>query len=109
RGAGGVWGSGRAGGDPRRFGPSRTGELPLPGGTARPEVLAAAALSSDGHGLAPAVLEHLAGRYGSRLDELLRLVAKDRRLGEPLVAPLPETRAQVLQPVENAPPLPLPD
>jgi len=85
----------------RRFGPSRTGDLPLPGGTARPEVLAAAALSSDGHGLSPAVLEHLAGRYGSRLDEILRLVAQDRRLGEPLVAPLPETRAEVVQAVEN--------
>jgi len=85
----------------RRFGPSRTGDLPLPGGTARPEVLAAAALSSDGHGLSPAVLEHLAGRYGSRLDELLRLVAQDHRLGEPLVAPLPETRAEVVEAVEN--------
>jgi len=91
----------QAAGDSHRFGPSRTGELPLPGGTARPEVLAAAAFSSDGHGLSPAVLEHLAGRYGSRLDELLQLVAQDRRLGEPLVATLPETRAEVVEAVES--------
>src|SRR5262249_30851437 len=47
----------RAAADTRPFGPSRTGDRPLPGGTARPEVLAAAALSSNGHGLSPAVLE----------------------------------------------------
>ena len=90
-----------AAGDPRSFGPSRTGDVPLPGGTARPEVLAAAALSRDGHGLSRSALEHLADRYGSRLDELLGLVARDRRLGEPLVASLPERRAEVVEAVES--------
>ena len=90
-----------AAGDPRSFGPSRTGDVPLPGGAARPEVLAAAALSRDGHGLSRSALEHLADRYGSRLDELLGLVARDRRLGEPLVASLPERRAEVVEAVES--------
>src|SRR5216110_3062606 len=61
----------RAAGDPRRFRPSRTGEVPLPGGAAPPATLAGAALSRDGHGVAPAVIDHLAGRYGTRLDEVL--------------------------------------
>src|SRR5207253_10757914 len=56
----------RAAGDPRRFPRSRTGEVPLPGGAAPAVTLAGAALSRDGDGGAPAVIDHLAGRYGSR-------------------------------------------
>src|SRR5262249_51960748 len=67
----------RAAGDTRRFRPTRTGEVPLPGGGSAPGALAAAAISRDGHGLASAVIEHLAQRYGSRLDEVLGLVAGD--------------------------------
>src|SRR6266566_5690028 len=79
----------RAAGDRRRFQRSRTGEVPLPGDAVPPATLAAA-LSRDGHGVAPAVIDHLAGRYGSRLDEVLGLVARDQRLGEPIVAGLPD-------------------
>jgi len=91
----------RAAGDRRRFQPSRTGEVPLPGGAAPPATLAGAALSRDGHGVAPAVIDHLAGRYGSRLDEVLGLVARDQRLGEPIVAGLPDPRAEVVEAVER--------
>ena len=91
----------RAAGDPRRFPRSRTGEVPLPGGAAPPAALAGAALSRDGHGVAPAVIDHLAGRYGSRLDEVLGLVARDQRLGEPIVAGLPDPRAEVVEAVER--------
>src|SRR2546429_559284 len=82
----------RAAGDGRRFRPSRTGEVPLPGGAAPPATLAGAALSRDGHGVAPAVIDHLAGRYGSRLDEVLGLGARDPRLAEPIVAGLASAR-----------------
>src|SRR5438094_837563 len=90
----------RAAGDRRRFQRSRTGEVPLPGGAVPPATLAAA-LSRDGHGVAPAVIDHLAGRYGSRLDEVLGLVARDQRLGEPIVAGLPDPRAEVVEAVER--------
>jgi glycerol-3-phosphate dehydrogenase len=88
-------------GDLRTFGRSRTGRVPLPGGRGVPETLAAAALSRDGHGLGQAAIEHLARRYGSRLDEVLGLVARDRHLGAPLLAPLPDPRAEVIEAVER--------
>jgi glycerol-3-phosphate dehydrogenase len=91
----------RDAGDRRRFRRSRTGTVPLPGGMAAPEVLAAAALSRDGHGLAPAVIGHLADRYGSRLGEVLGVVARDRTLGAPLAATLPDRRAEVVEAVEH--------
>jgi glycerol-3-phosphate dehydrogenase len=79
----------------RRFGRCRTGEVPLPGGDAPPEAVAEVAISRDGHGLAPAVIGHLASRYGSRLARVLGLVAADSRLGEPIAASLPDPRAEV--------------
>jgi glycerol-3-phosphate dehydrogenase len=91
---------GRAG-DTRRFGRSRTGEVPLPGGRSSPAVLAAAAISRDGHGLAPVVIGHLADRYGSRLDEVLGLVAGDRGLAEPIMPGLPDPRAEIVEAVEH--------
>ncbi len=90
----------RAGGA-SHFGRSRTGEVPLPGGRSTPAVLATAALSRDGHGLAPAVVGHLAERYGSRLDEVLGLVAGDPRLAQPIVPGLPDPRAEVVEAVEH--------
>jgi glycerol-3-phosphate dehydrogenase len=73
----------------------------LPGGSTPPEALAAAAVSRDGHGLAPAVIGHLAGRYGARLAEVLGLVADDRRLGEPIATSLPDPRAEVVEAVRH--------
>jgi glycerol-3-phosphate dehydrogenase len=91
----------RAAGDRRRFAPCRTGDVPLPGGGERPEEVAAAAISRDGHGLAPALIGHLAARYGTRLDELLALVAADRALAAPIVPGLREPRAEVVEAVER--------
>jgi glycerol-3-phosphate dehydrogenase len=88
-------------GDRRRFGPCRTGDVPLPGGAAEPATVAEAAISRDGHGLAPAVIHHLADRYGSRLAELLGLVARDRALASPIVNGLPDPRAEIAQAVEH--------
>ena len=41
-------------------------------------------LIADGSGLHVARIEHLLGRYGTLIDEVLELVAADRTLGEPL-------------------------
>jgi glycerol-3-phosphate dehydrogenase len=91
----------RRSGDPRRFLPCRTGDSPLPGGRGDPVQLAALALARDGHGLAPAVVGHLADRYGSRLEKLLGLVADDRRLGNPIAPSLPDAQAEVVEAVEH--------
>jgi len=88
-------------GDPRRFGRSRTATLPLPGGATTPARLAADALARDGNGLPPAVVGHLAHRYGSRLGEVLALVGRDRSLAAPIAAPLPDPRAEVVAAVER--------
>jgi glycerol-3-phosphate dehydrogenase len=90
-----------AAGDARRFGPSRTHEVPLPGGEAPPDAVLAATLSRNGHGVAPAIVGHLARRYGSRLDEVLAVVARDRRLGDALLPGLPDPRAEVVEAVER--------
>ncbi|HLY37816.1 MAG TPA: glycerol-3-phosphate dehydrogenase [Candidatus Binatia bacterium] len=89
----------RAAGDRRRFGRCRTGDVPLPGGGMPPDQVISNALSRDGHGVAPAVVGHLANRYGTRLADLLRLVAGDRRLAEPIVGGLPDVRAEVVEAV----------
>jgi len=91
----------RARGETRPFGRSATGTVPFPGGASAPELLAAAALSRDGHGLSELTVQHLAGRYGSRLDEVLGLVGRDRALGERLLAALPDPRAEVVEAVER--------
>jgi glycerol-3-phosphate dehydrogenase len=85
----------------RRFGPTRTHEVPLPGGGAPPETVLAAALSRNGRGVAPAVVGHLAHRYGSRLEEVLAVAARDRQLGEALLPGLPDPRAEVVEAVER--------
>jgi glycerol-3-phosphate dehydrogenase len=91
----------RRAGESRVFGPSRTGALPLPGGGAAPADLVAAVLSRNGHGVAPAVIGHLADRYGSRLEEVLELVARDRALAAPILPALPDPRAEVVEAVER--------
>ena len=91
----------RRSGDTRRFARSKTAVVPLPGGGSAPELLAAAAISHDGHGLAPAVITHLADRYGTRLDEVMGFVVADRKLARPIVDGLPDPRAEVAQAVEH--------
>ena len=91
----------RRAGDTRVFGRSRTGSLPLPGGHVAPAELVAAVLSRDGDGIAPPVIGHLADRYGSRLDEVLELVARDGALAAPIVPPLLDPKAEVVEAVER--------
>lgn len=91
----------RRAGDPRRFGRSRTGDLPLPGGGTEPARVAADALARDGHGMPPAVVEYLAGRYGARLGEVLGLVGAERSLAAPISGALPDPRAEVVAAVER--------
>ena len=88
-------------GDSRHLGRSTTGKEPLVGGATDPAVLAEIAISRDGHGLAPAVVGHLAERYGSRLGEVLGLVGRDPKLGGPIVPELPDRRAEVVSAVEH--------
>src|SRR5919197_303951 len=71
------------------------------GGTAPRAGVVAATLSRDGRGLTPAVIDHLADRYGSRLGEVLERLAHDRQLAEPIVPGLPDPRAEVVQAVER--------
>jgi glycerol-3-phosphate dehydrogenase len=87
--------------DGRPIGHSRTADLPLPGGSTPPETLAAAAAAHDGHGVARDVIDHLAGRYGGRLDAVLGVVAKDRALGAPVIPAQPDPRAEVVAAVEG--------
>jgi glycerol-3-phosphate dehydrogenase len=63
--------------------------------------LATQAYERDGHGMGPVVLGHLADRYGSRIYEVLGLVARERALGEPIVPGLPDARAEVIEAVEH--------
>jgi glycerol-3-phosphate dehydrogenase len=91
----------RAAGDRRRIGPSVTGDRPLPGGTAPPEEVARAVAARDGHGLGGDVVEHLARRYGGRVQTVLDAVARDRALATPMVPTLPDPRAEVVTAVEH--------
>ena len=83
------------------IGRSRTADRPLPGGSTPPETLAAAAASRNGHGVARDVIDHLAGRYGSRLGTVLGMVATDRTLGSPVLPAQPDPRAEVVAAVEG--------
>ena len=91
----------RARGTTRPIGPSRTADLPLPGGIQAPALLAQHAISNDGHGLAPAVVQHLAQRYGERMDGVLGMIGGDRSLGGPIVPSLPDPRAEVVAAVDR--------
>src|SRR5207244_13474467 len=79
----------------------RRGGVRRPGGATPPDTVARALLSRDGHGLAAPVIDHLANRYGSRLAEILELVAADRSLGDPIIPSLPDLRAEVVEAVER--------
>jgi len=59
------------------------------------------ALAFPSSGLPPVVVGHLAERYGSRLTEVLEVVAREARLAEPIVADLPDRRAEVVTAVER--------
>ena len=91
----------RADGDRRNFAPCRTAELPLPGGRVDPSILANQTISQNGHGVSAPVVEHLAARYGERLNDVLAHVAEDRSLGAPVLPGEPDARAEIAHAVEH--------
>ena len=72
---------------------SRTRRLPLRGAEGYAEVLAAATSTP---GVEPAVVEHLANRYGGETRALLAMIERDPQLADPLVEGLPYLRAEAL-------------
>jgi glycerol-3-phosphate dehydrogenase len=88
-------------GDARAFGPSTTGDRPLPGGAVAPEKIAAEVAMRDGRAVGAGVLRHLAGRYGQRVSRVLDVVARDASLAEPMLPALPDPRAEVVTAVEE--------
>ena len=70
---------------------SRTRRLPLRGAEGYAEVLAAATSTP---GVEPAVVEHLANRYGGETRALLAMIERDPQLADPLVEGLPYLRAE---------------
>jgi glycerol-3-phosphate dehydrogenase len=82
-------------------GPCRTADVPLAGGTADVEALAESAARNDGHGLAAPALEHLAGRYGERVSEVLAAVRDDATLADPVLPDHPDRRAEIVAAVEH--------
>ena len=77
--------------------------VPLPGGSdASRDAGGGGASRATGTALAPAVIGHLAGRYGSRLDEVLGLVGARPRARRGRSSPaLPDPRAEVVAAVEQ--------
>jgi glycerol-3-phosphate dehydrogenase len=88
-------------GERSKFGRSATGEQPLPGGRSAPEAIASELRARDGTALGPAVIGHLARRYGDRMREVLAVVARDRALATPILPALPDPRAEVVTAVEH--------
>ncbi|WP_340539397.1 glycerol-3-phosphate dehydrogenase/oxidase [Nocardioides sp. GXZ039] len=68
----------------RKVGPSVTDTVPLLGAEGYPAVVNSRHLLAEASGLHEVWIDHLLGRYGSLIQELLDLVAADPSLGEPL-------------------------
>nr|CAA9342519.1 MAG: Glycerol-3-phosphate dehydrogenase [uncultured Nocardioidaceae bacterium] len=76
--------------------PSTTDDVPLLGAEGYEALWNARHLLAERSGLHPARIEHLLGRYGSLIHELLDLVAADPSLGRPLAGARDHLRAEVL-------------
>jgi glycerol-3-phosphate dehydrogenase len=76
--------------------PSVTEKVPLLGAEGYEAVKNSRYLLAQRHGLHVARIEHLIGRYGSLVDEVLDLVAEDPTLGEPLAGAPDYLRAEVV-------------
>jgi glycerol-3-phosphate dehydrogenase len=85
----------------RTVGKSATAERPLVGGSTPPDAIAADLVRRDGHGLAPDVVAHLAGRYGARAHDVVGRLERDGSLGAPILPTLPDRRAEVVAAVED--------
>jgi glycerol-3-phosphate dehydrogenase len=76
--------------------PSVTDKVPLLGAEGFDALKNARHLLADRSGLHVARIEHLLGRYGSMIDEVLDLVAQDPTLGEPLAGARDYLRAEIV-------------
>ncbi len=76
--------------------PSVTEDVPLLGAEGYQATKNARYLLAGHYGLHVARIEHLIGRYGSLVDEVLELVAADPALGEPLAGAGDYLRAEVV-------------
>jgi glycerol-3-phosphate dehydrogenase len=75
---------------------SVTKDVPLLGAEGWEALRNSVHLLASQSGLHPARIEHLLGRYGSLVSEVLDLVAADPKLGEPLAGAPDHLRAEVL-------------
>jgi len=74
---------------------SLTASKPLPGGFSKdPEAFVRRMVAEDGCGLSSEQIEHLARRYGSRIDEILDLLKAHADLGQPLIPGMPDILAE---------------
>jgi glycerol-3-phosphate dehydrogenase len=80
---------------PRPVPESVTGQLPLLGADGLPAVRAAAQRLAEDYGVSLVTVEHLLGRYGSAVCEVLDLVRAEKPLGRPLLDGYPYLRAEV--------------
>jgi len=72
-----------------------TGTKPLPGGRAQdPQAVAREIISRNGYGLSDDQVSHLVGRYGSRIEEVLGLLAGRLDLRQLLVPGMPDIWAE---------------
>jgi glycerol-3-phosphate dehydrogenase len=76
--------------------PSVTEEVPLLGAEGFPALKNSAHVLARQYGLHEARIEHLLGRYGSLIHEVLDLVAQDPSLGEPLTGATDYLRAEIV-------------
>ncbi|MCW0214898.1 MAG: glycerol-3-phosphate dehydrogenase/oxidase [Pseudonocardia sp.] len=75
---------------------SVTQNVPLIGADGWEALKNSVAVLAKRHGIHPAWIEHLLGRYGSLIDEVLAPVAEDPSLGEPLKGTPDYLRAEIL-------------
>jgi glycerol-3-phosphate dehydrogenase len=81
----------------RRWAPSPTRRLVLIGGKSpRESYLPAATQESERLGIGPEVLEHLVGRHGDTVCDVLALCREDPRLAEAMVPGLPYLKAEAI-------------
>ncbi len=81
--------------------PCQTRVQPLPGAILPSDPRIAEAIDRYSDRLSLATLDHLLGLYGSRVFNLLRLVDTAPELAEPIVANLPDIKAQVVFAVQS--------
>jgi glycerol-3-phosphate dehydrogenase len=75
---------------------SVTKDVPLLGAEGWEALKNSVQVLAERSGLHPARIEHLLGRYGSLVDEVLDLVAQDKMLGEPLTGAPDHIRAEIV-------------